>query len=275
MIDLRGDTVTKQILILPPRYSVDSIALYQAAAAIENWKVERLQGWRIPENFNKDRNFAIYGESLFGAVVSEQLNLSLIEPHFEWLANLPQKFTLREIHSVTFKEAKEHNIKSFFKPADDKCFPAKVYDSGSQLNEFTSLSENTPVIISEPVKWNAEFRFFVADGIVETFSPYSRNGELIQNEQGQWLATSEENQNAIELCQNLIAEYSENIPPAVVIDIGEIEGRGWAVVEANPCWASGIYGCEPVKVLKVLKRACLKSKNISECDSQWILERND
>lgn len=274
MIDLRSDTITKSTLILPPRYSVDSIALYKAAS-VENWQVERLQGWRIPENFNKNRSFAIYGESLFGAVVSEQLNLVLIEPIFDWLGNLSQDFTFREIKLMNFKEAKEFDKKAFFKPADDKCFPAKVYESGNQLNEYTSLSENTPVIISEAVKWNAEFRFFIADGIIEAFSPYSRNGELIQNENGEWSALPEENKNAVEFCRKLINEYSKFIPPAVVIDVGEIEGRGWAVVEANPCWASGIYGCEPEKVLKVIKRACLNKDEISEQDAKWIIERND
>lgn len=274
MIDLRSDPMTKSTLILPPRYSVDSIALYQAASS-ENWQVERLQGWRIPENFNTDRSFAIYGESLFGAVVSEQLNLVLLEPPFDWLGNLPQDFTLREIKSMTFKEAKEFNKKAFFKPADDKCFPARVYESGDELNEYTSLSENTPVIISEAVKWNAEFRFFILDGIIETFSPYSRSGKLIQSETGQWLATFEENAKAVEVCRNLVKKCSYSIPPAVVIDIGEIQGRGWAVVEANPCWASGIYGCEPEKVLKVIKRACLKKDEISEQDAKWIIERND
>lgn len=261
-------------LILPPRYSVDSIALYQAATA-ESWQVERLQGWRIPEKFDTDRNFAIYGESLFGAVISDQLNLELIEPHFNWLDLLPKKFKLREIKCVNFAEAKKLDETAFFKPADDKCFPAKIYQSGKDLIEFTSLSENTPVIISEPVKWNTEFRFFIANGEIQTFSPYSRNGELIKNANEEWLATIKETENAVNFCQGLIKECPDQIPPAIVIDVGEIVGKGWAVVEANPCWASGIYGCDPTKVLKTIKRACLKIGEISDSDAKWIIERND
>lgn len=224
-------------LVLPPRYSEDSIALYQAAN-LENWETERLQGWRIPDNFDQTRNFAIYGESLFGLVVSEQLDLKLIEPDFDWLNRISEDFKLRDIKCVTFSEAKRFEQKSFFKPADDKCFPAKIYQSGKYLEQFASLSENTPVIISEPVEWNTEFRFFIAEGEIKTFSPYSRNGELIKDESGEWIAADGETQNAFEACQNLIDECAELIPPAVVIDIGEIIGRGWAVVEANPCWAS-------------------------------------
>ncbi len=261
-------------LILPPRYSEDSIALYQAAS-VENWQVERLQGWRIPENFDSTRDFAIYGESLFGAVVSEQLNLGLIEPQFDWLSQIPENFKLRKIQCVTFSQAKEFDQAAFFKPADDKCFPAKIYQSGKDLSEYSSLSENTPVIISEAVKWNAEFRFFIANGEIQTFSPYSRNGELIKNENNEWIAADAENQQALDFCQKLLDESPELIPPAVVIDVGEIIGKGWAVVEANPCWASGIYGCNPAKVLKTIKRACVKVGEISEIDTKWIIERKD
>lgn len=265
----------KTTLILPPRYSVDSIALYQTASAEEGWQVERLQSWRIPETFDRERNFAIYGEALFGAVVCDQLGLSLIEPPFSWLSNLTENYTLRKIQFLKFQDALEYNRTAFFKPADDKCFPAKIYQSGAELSMFTSLSENTPVIISEPVKWNSEFRFFISDNEIKAFSPYSRNGELIKNENDEWLAKPEESKKAVEFCQKLIEESAENIPPAVVIDIGEIEGRGWAVVEANPCSASGIYGCEPSNVLQVLERACLKTNQIREEDSKWIIERND
>lgn len=264
----------KSTLILPPRYSEDPIALYQATSG-DGWQVERLQGWRIPENFDRERNFAVYGEALFCAVVCDQLDLRLIEPPFSWLSNLNEKYTLRKIQFLKFRDALRFNQTAFFKPADDKCFPAKIYQSGAELSEFTSLSENTPVIVSEPVEWNSEFRFFISDNEIKTFSPYSRNGELIKNENGEWLAIPEENEKAFEFCQKLIEERIENIPPAVVIDIGEIKGRGWAVVEANPCWASGIYGCDPNKVLQVIKRACLKTDEVTEKDSSWIIERND
>jgi hypothetical protein len=31
-------------------------------------------------------------------------------------------------------------------------------------------------------------------------------------------------------------------------------GQQWAVIEANPAWASGIYDCDPVQVLHVLEQ---------------------
>jgi len=35
-----------------------------------------------------------------------------------------------------------------------------------------------------------------------------------------------------------------------------IRNHGWAVIECNAAFASGIYGCDPVAVLPVLRRAC-------------------
>jgi hypothetical protein len=36
-----------------------------------------------------------------------------------------------------------------------------------------------------------------------------------------------------------------------------IAGRGWAVVEQNSAWGAGIYGCDPEKVLAVLRHAAV------------------
>jgi hypothetical protein len=38
---------------------------------------------------------------------------------------------------------------------------------------------------------------------------------------------------------------------------GLVEGRGWAVVEFNPAWCSGLLGADPAGVLGVLERAMM------------------
>ncbi len=60
------------------------------------------------------------------------------------------------------------------------------------------------------------------------------------------------------------------MPPAVVLDVGHLQGRGWAVVEANAAWGSGIYGCEPASVLRVVERACVHRTRIGEEDRKWV-----
>ena len=46
-----------------------------------------------------------------------------------------------------------------------------------------------------------------------------------------------------------------------VIDVGIIPKLGWAIIESNQAWASGIYGCEPTEALKVMAES-VKRKNV-------------
>jgi ATP-grasp domain, R2K clade family 2 len=55
--------------------------------------------------------------------------------------------------------------------------------------------------------------------------------------------------------ETILADDRIEIPAATVIDVGIIRGRGWAVVEQNAAWGSGLYGCDPLKVLEVLRSA--------------------
>lgn len=43
-----------------------------------------------------------------------------------------------------------------------------------------------------------------------------------------------------------------------------MEGRGWAVVEQNAAWGSGIYGCDPEEVLEVLRFAAIPAQTRNE-----------
>jgi hypothetical protein len=58
-------------------------------------------------------------------------------------------------------------------------------------------------------------------------------------------------------------------PKAFVLDVGIIKGKGWAVVEPNECWGSGVYGCTPTKVLDVLLAATLQRRNATAEDMEW------
>jgi hypothetical protein len=60
------------------------------------------------------------------------------------------------------------------------------------------------------------------------------------------------------------------LPPAVVVDVGRMAGRGWGVVEANPAWASGLCGCDPAGVLPVLRRATVPQDAVSEAERCWV-----
>jgi len=58
------------------------------------------------------------------------------------------------------------------------------------------------------------------------------------------------------LCERALTDLSVSVPEAVAVDVGVIQDRGWAVIECNAARGAGIYGCDPVAVLRVLRRAC-------------------
>jgi hypothetical protein len=259
-------------LILSPRYTPDSIALGNAALEM-GWTVERLQSWRPPVRLS-DHDVVPYGEPLFAAVVADSLQLALIEPPLSWMAEIPVDLRQREIQFTDLNAARAHNHPSFIKPADDKCFPARIYTTGIELPPSDILGGATPVLISEPVSWESEFRCFVLEKQVVVVSIYSRKGELAEAEDGSWPVSASESEDALGFANSVLQDARVKFPPAGVLDVGVIEGRGWAVVEANACWGSGIYGCEPRCVLQTLSRACLKRADLTDVDRRWVIERS-
>ncbi len=258
-------------LILSPRYTTDSIALAKAAAGL-GWSVQRLLNWHAPDGLSADA-FALYGEPFFAAALAEQLSLHLLEPPFDWLATLPVSYSKRRVSATTLGEARLVTGAMFIKPADDKCFPAQVYSSGVELRDTEHLPAETPVLVSEPVEWEVEYRGFIRHNELQTLSPYFRDGNLAQTEDGDWPAAEEEVQEARDFYTRFLSDSEVKLPPGVVVDIGKIRGHGWAVVEANPAWSSGIYGCDPSRVLPVVESACVRADSVPDAHLQWIISR--
>ena len=257
-------------LVLPPRFTPDTIAISQAAE-LAGWSVERLSSWRVPD-WLRGQDVTLYGEPLFAAVVAGDLGLVLLEPPFDWLVTLPAEYRKREIRLTTLRDARQLRQPAFVKPADDKCFLAGVFSSGEQLPGGDVLPGRTAVLIAEPVRWAVEFRCFSLERTVIDLSPYLRHGELAQSPEGKWEDARTEQ--AREFAAAVVSDDSVALPPAIVIDVGLIEGRGWAVVETNAAWGSGIYGCDPAAVLRVVRRACLPRDQVSAADRPWVIERS-
>ena len=52
----------------------------------------------------------------------------------------------------------------------------------------------------------------------------------------------------------------ESLPRACVIDVGYIEGRGWACVEQNAAWGAGLYACDAERALEVIRHASVRER---------------
>ncbi len=258
-------------LILSPRYTPDSTALWRSALAL-GWKTERLNSYHLPDWLQVD-DVVIYGEGLFVSVVAERLGIALIEPSLNWLTHLPVNYLHRNVSFVSLGEVRQFKKPAFIKPADGKLFQAKVYDSFEQLPDKDSQPDDTLVLVSDIVEWDIEFRCFIKDNELMTLSPYVRNGELVENAEGEWIASNDEWSHAKSFCEDVLNDSKVKCPPAFVLDIGKVKGQSWEIVEANPAWASGIYGCDPTQVLLTIQRSCIPNHLMSPDDAQWVIER--
>ncbi len=246
-------------LILTTRFSADSQALWRAAVR-RGWDVRRLSGWRVPGDLKSATEPVIYAEAIVAPVIAEQFGIELLDPPLDWLARLPEEYRKRDIRLSTLGEARKSLDPIFVKPPNDIIFPAHVYH-GQALPAH--LPEETPVLLAEIVEWEVEFRCFVQDRRMLTYSIYLRGGEL-QDESG-YASSEEEIQQVLAFVSTLLADRRVEFLDATAMDVGIIAGRGWAVVEQNSPWGAGIYGCEPDAVLTILHRSSRKS-NTREVD---------
>jgi len=255
-------------LVLSHRYSSDSNALFAAALA-SGWDVERLHSFQCPEGL-AGREPVFYGETLLADAIAADLGIALLEPTADWLPRLPARYRLREIRLMTLREAGKLPERVFVKPTDENCFPARVYQNGAANDPDPQIDGELPVLVSEPVVFDVEFRFFVVEHKIAAFSPYIRNGAIARDADGDWTADKNEIDAAKQAMTALLADPDVELPPAVVVDVGNMVGRGWGIVEANPAWASGLCGADPRGVLSVLRRATVARNPLAAADAKWV-----
>ena len=46
-----------------------------------------------------------------------------------------------------------------------------------------------------------------------------------------------------------------SLPRTVVVDVGFVNGRGWALIEFNAAWSADLNGCDPDNVLPAIVAA--------------------
>lgn len=238
------------ILITQPRVGTahnEILSLHFAAREL-GWEVLPAPGgWRLDEL--PTTAGAPYGSQIFCEVIVHQTNWKLKLNSFDWLAKLPKKFRQRQIDFMTLKEASLLDETKFIKPADDKCFDAKIYKSGDLIPPQV-LSDDTPVLVSDVVHFVAEYRCFVKDQKVLTTSCYVYQDEVANP--SNWyrydLSAIHPESYVNEMLKSVQSENS-------VIDVGLLETGDWAIIESNPAWASGLYGCDPLQCLQVIGSA--------------------
>lgn len=234
-------------LVLTSRYTDDAQRLWLAAIR-KGWAVERLQGWRVPDHLRTAAHPVLYVEALMAPRIAEELGLTLLDPAEDWLPRLPEEYRRRSIRLTTLGEARTGVEPLFIKPPNDKSFPARVY-RGADLP--AGYADETPVLLADVVTWDCEFRCFVLDRSPRTSALYSRHGELADDGD----VSEAETAGISDFLKTFLNDPRVELPRAAAVDVGIIEGKGWAVVECNAAWGAGIYGCDPAEVLEVLLHA--------------------
>ena len=240
----------------------------------------RRDGWTVRANDETPAaapggRIVYYGGTDLTQQIAARFHLALLEPPLDLLARLPSSLLLREVQYGRFRDLSRLKRPAFVKPADPlhKSFDAGTYGDIRDIRAPRGIDPATPVLLAEPVEWLAEYRCFVLEGAVVASSPYLSFGRPVWRPHGQGGELARPSADAQAVCRRLLAERSVALPPAFVADVGLIQGRGWAVVEFNPAWCSGLLGADPEPVLKVLERACRIANALGTGDSAWIVDR--
>lgn len=150
----------------------------------------------------------------------------------EWLFN-------RNIREGFVKDVKDGD---FVKPIKTKLWTGFVYNSlidKSLLNDhdreqydlFEKADKNEKVYISSPVKFIAEYRYYVVEGRIIGNARYDDNEHDVLDPSN----------DILDKCiKSLVEEYGNNITCSV--DTGVLDNGNIALVELNDAWALGLYG---------------------------------
>ena len=249
-------------LILSPLYDTDSRRLRDVALNA-GWKVTRLDAPERPEWLeSKGEKYALHGGLEFVGLLRRDLGLGILEPADNLLTRVPGDFLLRRIEYVSAEQAASLTRPAFIKPPALKTFKARVYDSGAAFVAEAKVPPHEMVLISDPVDWEVEYRFFVLEGEAIARSGYLRHGKPIQKER------PGESAQAGELVRGLVKQCGAMLPPAMVVDVGYVSDQGWAVIEFNAATSSGLYNCDATQVLRTIERACVPLQGASKNDAR-------
>ncbi len=239
-----------RVLLLAPRPS-DTARRLTGAATGRGLRAMTAEGWSAPEGVRGEGRTHLYGGPLLADKVAVELDVVALEPPADWLARLPRALTGRRVEAATLAEARQLRRPAFVKPPTDKFFPARIYPDGSRLPGPDAFDDALPVLVSDIVRFAREYRLFVLDGAVHDAGRYAIGPRLDPAPLDQDPYAAE----VLAFAADLLATADGSLPSAAVVDVGLSDEGGWAVVEANPAWASGGYACDPERVLDVVLRA--------------------
>jgi len=227
-VDARREVTTAAglTLLLPDKPDVERDALADVWERVAGGSVLRLARFWDPPALDP-RSVRVYGSDAFCLVLQQKLGLELCSPPDDLVFAVPARHLRRAVWRRTMSDAGALTYPAFCKPVVPKLFPARVYaDAGELAAECRGLDDQTVILVSEPVMFAAEVRCFVLDGAVLDCAIYEGSTDPA---------------GAARAAADLLRDVT--VPRAVVVDVGFIPERGWALVEFNAAWGAGLNGC--------------------------------
>lgn len=179
-----------------------------------------------------------------GSVKKALINIGVTPPNPIDIPECLNKFTNRKVWETTLKDihVNEELWPVFIKPLNEgKLFTGHVIKSFVDLIKTSGPQMDLPVMASEVVKWEAEYRCFILKGEVIDARRYQ--GDI------NWYPDIKKVQE--------IANSFTNAPIAYSIDVGlMIDSSGvkhdTSLVEVNDGYSLGIYGLPAFKQVKMI-----------------------
>lgn len=247
------------LLVLSRRYSDDSRLLAEAAR-LQGWTVYRSQSSTLlPELAGQPCR--VYAEGFVAEHFAVQLGLNLLRPPDDALVRLSPEMLGRKVWFCRAGDFHRPDFPAFVKPADQKLFPAAVYSPDEPIPGLDTLQPDDPILVSEPVAFVREYRFFVRGSEVRTGSVYWADGQLPASKPGYEGQDDPLWPEARAFAERVCAS-ADFLPESYVLDVGQLDCGRWAVIEFNPTWASGLYGSSPTEAL-----TCVAASQVSQASS--------
>jgi hypothetical protein len=266
------ETKTVNPTLVLSTWSLPAAKALAGAARHEGWRAFALD--EVPAA-GLPGEVVYYGGTDRALEAATRLGLALIEPPLDLLARLPLEYRRRPVQLARFGDLTRLSGPTFVKPADalHKSFDAGIYANVRDIRAPHGVGPDEPVLLAEPVEWSAEYRCFVLEGRVAAWSPYVSFGRPNWKPFGPGTLAARMPPAVAAFCERLFAKSSVALPPAFVMDVGLIDDRGWAVVEFNPAFCSGVLGADPGQVLGVIRRSCRARARLTEPDRRWVINR--
>ena len=229
------------LLLIPDKDDIERNSIAKTWEA-NGGEVKRIgKFWERPDTDGK--NVALYGYDSFCLVLAEVLNVSVIMPKDEWIAEVDKIFVKRTIDIVEIEECKMIRFPKFIKPVIPKLFKAEIFYSHEELSKkIAGIKTHEKLICSDIIVVSKEVRSFILNKKIMDLAFYEGEGML---------------EEAKFFIEHFLKVTKLDLPTTFVLDIGFNKKDGWFIIEFNSSWGAGLNFCNPIKVIDCIKAATI------------------